>query len=94
MPPRTVPKERAWGTRYDSLGSWSESNPPSPELSTLSPSSPSHNKSTSVAHSPTLLHHTPENHLSANLTPSASEKMPHDASIFVGRYVLPSPGFP
>ncbi|TCD68103.1 hypothetical protein EIP91_011556 [Steccherinum ochraceum] len=83
-----VVKERAWGTRYDSLGSWSESTPPSPALSTNSPSSPSHHRATSVVHSPTLAHRTPEKQLNTSFVSNLHEKMPHDASIFVGS--LPS----
>ncbi|CCL98124.1 uncharacterized protein FIBRA_00118 [Fibroporia radiculosa] len=82
MPSKYVSKDRAWGTRYDSLGS---SPPPSPPYRQIQ---------TSLA-----IPHSPPTSVAAGLSQSSSgnfivphsnsfsslqEKMPHDASVFVG----------
>ncbi len=80
MPAKLLVKERAWGTRYDTLGS---SPPPSP---------PIHHLATEHMHTAMSSTFTPEK--AATITGSSPlqtpEKTdpnatPHDASIFVGR---------
>lgn len=84
MPSKFLPRDRAWGTRYDTLGS---SPPSSPTLqrsatenvhsSTISPTSP-RELLHSVEGLPALEGRPPEK-------PDHPDTTPHDASIFVGR---------
>ena len=86
MPPKPPSKERAWGTRYDSLGSSPpvsptlsrahdiHSTPVTPQLTTPN-ASPTGSRDISVP-DPSLM--------GLSVTP---EGTPHDASVFVGRFV-------
>ncbi|KIP10106.1 hypothetical protein PHLGIDRAFT_115741 [Phlebiopsis gigantea 11061_1 CR5-6] len=80
MPPKYVARDRAWGTRYDSL---KPSSPPSsPPTQRLAPSTAS-----SIPYSPSSPHgqDAPDAIMS---TPTKSDKTSHDNSIFIGS--LPS----
>ncbi|EED80497.1 predicted protein [Postia placenta Mad-698-R] len=83
MPVKHVPKERAWGTRYDTLDS---SPPPSPpKQQDQEPTPPSAIPITSVVASTNDLSRRDRIASHTNtIPPTQSEKMPHDASIFVG----------
>ncbi|OCH87465.1 hypothetical protein OBBRIDRAFT_889765 [Obba rivulosa] len=80
MPPKFAVKARAWGTRYDTLGSSPPSSPPC-----------LHN-STSTLHSTTIggspcsdsRDETNEEKAGEDGDPAKGDKMPHDASVFVG----------
>ncbi|KAI0936866.1 hypothetical protein AcV5_004897 [Taiwanofungus camphoratus] len=83
MPPKYASKERSWGTRYDSLDSSPPSSPPLqyPPTSTSIPHSPV----TSVVMSSDEKDKTDEGKtLTHTNAVVKSEKMPHDASVFVG----------
>ena len=77
MPPKGIVKDRAWGTRYDTLGSSPPASPPLLRVST-------EHLNTSIASPP---------HGALKQPPSTPDKTgaqdgtPHDSSIFVGRYV-------
>ena len=87
MPLKPPAKERAWGTRYDTLGS-------SPPLS------PAASQAVPVALSPTAVKLPSDPTKSPRITSNASspsterntlsDNTPHDASIFVGRLVSSS----
>ncbi|PSS29591.1 hypothetical protein PHLCEN_2v2739 [Hermanssonia centrifuga] len=101
MPQKHPSKERAWGTRYDTLLSSPPSSPPSrsgqavtsspPSRSgqavTSSPPSRSGQAVTSIPHSP-ISKHRPEEIVSPAPTAIKSDRPSHECSIFVGS--LPS----
>lgn len=82
MPLKSTPKDRAWGTRYDTLG---PCTPPSPNPIPHS-SSPSQNPPTSELAS-SFSPRTPDLGVYVSQLPKP-ERSPHHASIFVGRLVL------
>ncbi|KAL4241776.1 hypothetical protein ABKN59_000684 [Abortiporus biennis] len=87
MPQRNAMRERAWGTRYDTL----VSSPPRSQSSLSNPSSPtpkSPDPPTSMAQSPTPTQVPEDTANSSQNTSFNAIKLPHDASIFVGS--LPS----
>lgn len=77
MSPKHPAKERAWGTRYDTLGS-SPVSSPSQRRSGTPPAAYSPTPTT-VAESPSRGLSSPKGD---NMDPT-----PHDASIFIGRFV-------
>lgn len=84
MPPKQPLRDRAWGTRYDSLG-------PSPPISPHKQAFPS--PATTPGSRPSSVdsnvHNAPDRGLTTPQTthrPPLHDKMPHDASVFVGRY--------
>jgi hypothetical protein len=79
MPQKPQPRARSWGTRFDSLIS---SPPPSPD-----PTGTVVEQDSVVCDASNTSVNTPE-----LLLKGREEKMPHDASVFVGRFALiPSP---
>ncbi|TBU49886.1 hypothetical protein BD309DRAFT_685100 [Dichomitus squalens] len=89
MSPKHLPRERAWGTRYDTLDISPPSSPPARRSATAEP-----------AHSPILsniAHDRPLGSRDADIPITcttegrpAQDGTPHDASIFVGRWLLQS----
>ena len=83
MPTKHSTKDRAWGTRYDTLD---QSEPPSPPVQRL----PTSEQKVQSPVSPLATFRSPPNEgepATPATGPTGPDTIPHDASIFVGRYV-------
>ncbi|PCH34009.1 hypothetical protein WOLCODRAFT_160525 [Wolfiporia cocos MD-104 SS10] len=83
MPPKPVLKGRAWGTRYDTL---TPTTPTSPPLQDPMPTSNPSSSTTSVvaSASSTASVNTAGDSVANPVIAGQADKLPHDASIFVG----------